>query len=72
MGDATFAVHNGYPAGGLQRWPGAGLHHGQHRHGASNDAGDDRDISPQWSKSVLGDNPAKFSRHDAGAGAAGF
>ena len=34
--------------------------------------GDDRDISTQWPEPVLGDDPAGHSRHDAGAGAAGF
>ena len=56
----------------LQRQPGAGLHHGHHSHGPSIDARGDRVLSAQWPESVLGGNSAGRSRHDAGAGAAGF
>jgi hypothetical protein len=56
----------------MQRLPGAGLHHGQHSHGSFIDARDDRHIPTQWPESVLGDDPARHSRHDAGASAAGF
>src|SRR5712664_3485045 len=41
-------------------------------HGTFIDARDDRHIAPQWPESVLGDDSAWHSRHDAGAGAAGF
>ena len=71
-GDATLVVHGSRPVVGLQRRPGAGLHHGQHSHGSSIDARGDRVLPAQWPESVLGNNPAGRSRHDAGAGAAGF
>ena len=70
--DATLAVHGSHPAVRLQRQPGAGLHHGHHSHGPFIDARDDRDFPAQWPEPVLGDDPAGRSRHDAGAGAAGF
>jgi hypothetical protein len=72
IGDATLAFHiNGHLAGRLQRLSGASFHHGQHGHGPSIDARDDRHIPAQWPESVLGDDPARNCRHDAGADTAG-
>ena len=70
--DATPAIHGGRPAVGRPRLPGAGLYHGHHSHGTSIDAGGDRVFPAQWPEPVLGDDPAGRSRHDVGAGAAGF
>jgi len=56
----------------MHRLPGAGFYHGQHRHGPFNDAGGDRHIPAQWPEPVLGNDPARHSRHHACAGADGF
>ena len=45
---------------------------GTHSHGPAIDARDDRVLPAQWPEPVLGDDPAGRSRHDIGAGAAGF